>query len=137
MTFVHGSGAVFKVDDSTDTLRDISAFVESVEGLPGDVTLHETQTLGDTAVETSPGLRSAGFSVNLIFDATIDGYLGPTLGQAATLSFEYGPAGGAGSAIKYSGECRLADLKWSAPVGDMVKGTANFKSSGAIARGTF
>lgn len=136
MPFVHGKSAVFKVDDSGGTLRDLSSYLEEVS-FPRSVETAETTTFGNNAKTYITGLSDATISITGLFDATADGYLAGVIGASATLSFEYGPAGSTAGNVKYSGECILTSYEVSAPVGDKVSASAEFQVSGAITRGTW
>jgi hypothetical protein len=136
MAFVHGKSAVFKVDDSGGTLRDISAFLEEVS-FPRSIETAETTTFSKSAKTYIVGLSDATISISGKFDSTSDGYLAGVLGQAASLSFEYGPAGSTGGLIKYSGECFLTSYEVSATVGDVVTATAEFQVTDTVTRGTW
>jgi len=138
MPFVHGKTAVFKLDDSGGTLRDLSAYLNDV-GFPRNIDTAETTTFGVSGSSKTyiVGLNDATISVSGLFDATADGYLAGVLGQSATLSFEYGPAGSTGGNIKYSGECIMTSYEVSASVGDAVQATAQFQVTGVITRGTW
>ncbi len=136
MAFVHGKSAVFKVDDSGGTLRDLSAYLEEVS-FPRSIETAETTTFGNSAKTYITGLTDATISITGIFDSVADGYLAGVIGASATLSFEYGPAGSAGGTIKYSGECIMTSYEVSAPVGDKVSASAEFQVTGAITRGTW
>lgn len=138
MAFVHGKTAVFKIDDSGGTLRDISAYLNDV-GFPRNIDTAETTTFGVSGSSKTyiVGLNDATISISGLFDATADGYLAGVLGQSATLSFEYGPAGSTGGNVKYSGECIMTSYEVSAAVGDAVQATAQFQVTGSITRGTW
>lgn len=138
MAFVHGKTAVFKIDDSGGTLRDISAYLNDV-GFPRNIDTAETTTFGVSGSSKTyiVGLNDATISISGLFDATADGYLAGVLGQSATLSFEYGPAGSTGGYVKYSGECIMTSYEVSAAVGDAVQATAQFQVTGSITRGTW
>lgn len=138
MAFVHGKSAVFKLDDSGATLRDLSAYLNDIS-LSRDIETAETTTFGvaGSAKTYIVGLSDATFSISGLFDATADGYLAGVLGQSATLSFEYGPAGSSAGLVKYSGECIMTSYEVSAAVGDAVQASADFQVTGAITRGTW
>lgn len=138
MAFVHGKSAVFKLDDSGATLRDLSAYLNDIS-LSRDIETAETTTFGvaGSAKTYIVGLSDATFSISGLFDATADGYLAGVLGQSATLSFEYGPAGSTAGLVKYSGECIMTSYEVSAAVGDAVQASADFQVTGAITRGTW
>lgn len=138
MAFVHGKSAVFKVDDSGGTLRDLSAYLDDLS-FPRDVETAETTTFGvaGSAKTYITGLSDATISASGKFDATADGYLAGVVGHATPLDFEYGPAGSAGGAVKYSGTCILTSYEVSASVGDVVTASADFQVTGQITRGTW
>jgi hypothetical protein len=138
MAFVHGKSAVFKLDDSGGTLRDLSAYLNDV-GFPRNIDTAETTTFGVSGSSKTyiVGLNDASISINGLFDATADGYLAGVLGQSATLSFEYGPAGSTAGNVKYTGECIMTSYEVSAAVGDAVQATAQFQVTGAVTRGTW
>lgn len=138
MAFVHGKSAVFKLDDSGGTLRDLSAYLDDL-GFPRDIETAETTTFGvaGSAKTYIVGLSDATISISGKFDATADGYLAGVLGQSATLSFEYGPAGSTGGNVKYTGECIMTSYEVSASVGDVVTASADFQVTGQITRTTW
>lgn len=138
MAFVHGKSAVFKLDNSSGSLVDYSSYLNDLS-LSRDIETAETTTFGvaGSAKTYIVGLSDATFSISGLFDATADGTLAGVLGQSATLSFEYGPAGSTAGLIKYSGECIMTSYEISAAVGDAVQASADFQVTGAITRGTW
>jgi hypothetical protein len=138
MAFVHGKSAVFKVDDSGGTLRDLSAYLNDVS-MPRDIETAETTTFGvaGSAKTYITGLTDATISISGLFDSTADGYLAGVVGNTATLSFEYGPEGSAGGKVKYLGECIMTSYEVSASVGDAVQASADFQVTGQITRTTW
>lgn len=138
MAFVHGKSAVFKLDDSGGTLRDLSSYLDDL-GFPRDIETAETTTFGVSggAKTYITGLNDATISISGKFDSTADGYLAGVIGQAATLSFEYGPEGSAGGKVKYLGECIMTSYEVSASVGDVVTASADFQVTGQITRTTW
>ena len=136
MPFVHGKSAVFKLDDSGGTLRDLSSYLEDVS-FPRSIDTAETSTFGSSAKSYIVGLTDATISLSGKFDATADGYLAGVVGQAATLSFEYGPAGSTGGNVKYTGECIMTSYEVGATVGDAVTASVELQVTGAITRTTW
>lgn len=138
MAFAHGKAAVFKLDDSGGTLRDLSSYLNDVS-MPRDIETAETTTFGvsGSAKTYITGLTDATISISGLFDATADGYLAGVVGQAATLSFEYGPTGSTVSMIKYTGECILTSYEVSASVGDSVQASADLQVTAAVTRTTW
>ena len=135
-TFRHGKSTVFKVDNAAGSLTDISNTLTDV-GFPQTVDTAETSTFGSSAKSYVVGLTDATISVSGNFDATVDAHLAGVLGQAASLSFEYGPEGSTSPNVKYTGECILTSYEKSGAIGDVVSYSAEFQVTGAITRGTY
>lgn len=135
-TFTHGKATVFKVDNSGGTLTDISNVLTDVS-FPQSVETAETSAFGSSAKSYVVGLSDATLSVSGNFDTTVDAHLIAVLGQAASLSFEYGPEGSTAGDAKYTGECLMTSYEKSGAVGDVVTFSAEFQVTGAVTRGTF
>lgn len=136
MAFVHGKSAAFKLDNSSGSLVDYSAYLEEVS-MPRSIETAETTTFGSSAKSYITGLSDATISLSGKFDSAADATLAAVLGQAATLSFEYGPAGSSAGLIKYSGECIMTSYEIGATVGDAVTASVELQVTGAITRGTW
>ena len=136
-TFYESRISTFEVDDSGDTLRDLTPYVISVD-FPIDVELIDTTVLGDVGRTSIPGLENTIFTVEFQWseDALVgpDTVIAPLKRQATTSSFEYGPEGNVTGDIMYTGECRLQQWRPGSRVGEQVKGTATFRVSGAVTR---
>lgn len=138
MAFVHGKSSVFKIDNAGGgSLTDISTYVDSVEGLPGERELADATTLGQSGHKSVPGLVNGSFTVSGPWDATLDGYMGVLQVATATATFEYGPAGGTAGLVRYTGECWVTSYTVSSPVGDKVTWSASIQVDGAITRNTY
>ena len=135
MAFVHGKSSVFKLDNASGSLTDISAFVNNVD-FPETADVAETSVLGASNKTYIVGLKDATISLTGLFDATIDAILGAVVGQSATLSYEYSPEGTGSGKVKYTGEAILTNYALSSPVGDVVAYSADLQCSGAVTRGT-
>lgn len=135
-TFRHGKSTTFKVDNSGGSLTDISNTLTDVT-FPQTVETAETTAFGDSAKTYIVGLTDSTISISGTFDATVDAHLAGVLGQAASLSFEYGPEGSTAGYVKYSGEAYLTSYEKSGSVGDAVKYTAELQVTGAVTRGTW
>lgn len=137
----HGKNASFKIDDSGGTLRDISAHVKQVSGLPGSRNLSDSTAFGDSGERAQPGLQSASITVTGWLDttATTGSYtvLSGLRTATATSSYEYGPMGTTTGLPKESGECWLESLVYDAEVTGTVPFTATLKLDGANTSGTF
>ena len=136
MAFVHGKSATFKLDIAAGTLVDYSSYLEDIS-FPRSVETAETTTFGSSAKSYITGLSDATISLSGKFDATADATLAGVLGQAASISFEYGPAGSASGAVKYLGEAIMTSYEVSATVGDVVTASVELQVTGAITRTTW
>ena len=135
-TFRHGKSTVFKVDNSGGTLTDISNTLTDVT-FPQTVETAETTSFGSSAKSYIVGLTDSTVSISGTYDATVDAHLAAILGQAASVTFEYGPEGSTSTYVKYSGEAYLTSYEKSGSVGDAVKFSAEFQVTGAVTRGTW
>ena len=135
MAFVHGKDSVFKLDNASGSLTDISTYVNNVD-FPETADVSETTTLGADNKTYIAGLKDATISLSGLWDATADAIFGAVVGQSATLSYEYSPEGTASGKVKYTGEAILTSYAISSPVGDAVGYSADLQVSGAVTRGT-
>ena len=137
MAFTHGKDSVFKLDNASGSLTDISSFVNNVD-FPESADVSETTTLGSAGNSKTyiAGLKDSSISLSGLWDATADAIFGAVVGQSATLSYEYSPEGTASGKIKYTGEAILTSYSISSPVGDAVGYSADLQVSGAVTRGT-
>lgn len=135
-TFRHGKSTVFKVDNSGGTLTDISNTLTDL-GFPQTVETAETTSFGSSAKTYVVGLSDSTVSVSGNFDATVDAHLAGILGQAASVSFEYGPEGSTTGQVKYTGEAILTSYEKSGAVGDVVTYSAEFQVTGSVTRGSY
>lgn len=136
MAFVHGKSAVFQLDNSGGTLTDISSYLDSVS-FPESVETAETTTFGVNSKTYIVGLKDSTISLAGKFDATLDSHINGVLGQAASLSFEYGPASNGTGAPKYTGECFVTSYDVSSPVGDVVTVSIELQVTGNVTRGAY
>ncbi len=135
-TFRHGRSTVFKVQDSSDSLTDISAVMKDVS-FPVSVDTPETTAFGSSTKTYVVGIKDARFSGSGMFDATVDAVLQGIFGLESARGFEYGPEGSATGRIKYSGSLFLTSYQISGSVADMVAASFEFQITGAVTRGTW
>ena len=135
MAFTHGKDSVFKLDNASGSLTDISTYVNNVD-FPETADVSETTTLGADNKTYIAGLKDATISLAGLWDATADAIFGAVVGQSATLPYEYSPEGTASGKIKYTGEAILTSYAISSPVGDAVGYSADLQVSGAVTRGS-
>lgn len=135
MPFTHGSKAVFKIGNASNTLTDISQYLTSVQYSP-EVDTAEVTTLGATAKAYVAGLRDATISIEGIFEPAVDALLSGIIGLDAR-SFEYGPQGSTTGNVKYSGSCILTSYEVSTGLDGAGTFSAEFQVTGAVTRGTY
>lgn len=139
MAFIHGKKSVIKVDNSSGSLVDLSAFCEDVS-LSRDIETAEVTTFGEDAKAYITGLTDATVSFSGKFDsatsAAVDPVLAGILGQTATVSWVYRVNEAVVSATnpEYQGEGILTSYEISAGVGDAVTFSAELQCTGAITR---
>jgi len=132
-TFSTGKAAVFSIDDTSGTSRDISSVLNSVD-FPESTETSEVTAFGASSRSYIVSLESATISISGMYDATVDGYLkGGT--EPTSRTFTYKPGVSSGDAI-YSGECILTSYSLSSPVGDVNTFSADFQVTGTVTRTT-
>src|ERR1051326_5052194 len=115
MAFVHGRKTVFKIDDGTGTLRDITSYVNS-SNLQRMLDLLDTTTFGANSKTYITGFADAKIPFGGFWDATLDGYLAGAIdalaaGTLSSLSWELYPEGTATGKVKYSGEAVMTSYE--------------------------
>jgi hypothetical protein len=140
MGFVHGKGAVFKIDNAAGTLQTLTAYITGAD-FGNTVDTAETTTMGSEVKTYVSGQSDGTLSISGNYDSTAatgpDVVLNGIIGLETTSTFEYGPEGSTTGKIKYTGECFLTAYNISAPVGDVVTFTADFQVTGAITKTTY
>jgi len=141
MTFRHGKDAVFSLDDSGGTLRDVTIYLNQVTGLPGARALSEVTAFTDQGTKSIPGLANITFSIAGHFDATATTGIFTVLNSlrtaTATATFQYGPEGTTTGRVKITGECWCTELTVDATVSDRVPIAASFQVDGVPTVGAF
>lgn len=132
-TFTHGKSAVFKIDDSGGTLRDISNVLTDVS-ISKTADVAEVSAFSNSSKAYVAGLKDATITISGSFDATVDGYLKAIVGAAG--SFEFYPIGTTGGNPKASGEAICTSYDRTPDVGGAVSFSASFQVSGDVTEGT-
>lgn len=139
---IHGKDSYFALEDSAGaTLRDISPYTNSVQYSRQNDT-SDTTTFGAEGHTFITGLTNGKITLAGLWDKTA------TVGSATifdalvdldtpTLTFNYGPEGNTAGQVKYSGECILESVDYSAPVGDIVTYSAVLQITGTVTKGVF
>jgi hypothetical protein len=139
-TFRHGRDAYFAIDDSGGTLRNITSMLREANH-SRTVDTAETSAFGTFDKTFVVGMREGRLTIGGMFSASastdVDPVLAGILGQAASVTFEYGPEGNTTGRTRYTGECYLTSYEINAAIGDMVSLSAEFQVTGAVTRNTF
>lgn len=132
---IHGKDSVFKIDDSTETIRDISDYVNSVD-TPSSVDMAEVSAFGSSKKNYISGLSEESVSISgpagLGTAATeshkvLTGILG---GTAAGYTLEFYPAGTASTKPKLTGQVVLENYNPSSGIGGPITYNASFRPYG-------
>lgn len=134
MAFVHSKNSYFAVEDSGGTSRNLSAYTDSISGLPGARDLSEVTAFGDSGVRNIPGLQNVSFSIKGHYDPTATtgphAVLNSLRTAAATATFTYCPAGNTSGNDQMTGECWLSSYEVESAVADKVSFSAEFQVDG-------
>lgn len=140
MAFVHGKGAVFKIDNAAGTLQVLTAYVDSIS-FSNTVDTAESTTMGSEVKTYLSGQSDGTLSISGKYDSTAstgpDVILNGIVGNDASSTYEIGPEGSTSGKIKYTGECFLTTYAISMPVGDVVTFSADFQLTGAVTKTTW
>ena len=138
MAFIDGRGSRFRIADAGSVLRDLSAYITEIRGLPGDRALNDITALGDSGARFKPGGESASFTLRGMFDDTpdvgADDVLGALRNHDSATRFEYAPAGFVDGKVRYTGECWVKSYELLTRAGEPVSWQAVFQVEGAVSR---
>lgn len=131
--------SVVKIDDALGTLRDLSAYVDTISALGKEVQELDVTSFADTAERVIAGIETAQeFTISGHFDDTgttgPDAVLAPRVGTLGT--WEWYPIGTTSGRRKFSGESLCKSYK----IGGEVKGRVQYecvmKQDGTVVVGT-
>lgn len=133
------------VDSDGSSTRDLSAFITSVDGLPGTNELADVTTVGDSGHSFIRTLFNTAFTVEGIYDHTAvsgpDVVLSNLLGMTSATTFRYGPTGSSSGQTPpnrlNSGSVWCRDYTVAGRVGTAVSFRSSFQVDGVVAIGTF
>lgn len=114
--------------------NNLSTYLKS-GGLDAPLDTFDVSTWGSTAKSYITGLEDGTFSLDGVWDATVDGYIAGLKGDSR--AFEYGPAGNDQGYVKYSGNVILTSFNISNDLSGEIKFTATLQVTGGVSRGTF
>lgn len=120
---VAGKNLVFKMDTQGGVLTDISAYVESVDGLPIDVELGEYAGGGSSGYNHLRGLQKGTVKLGCIFDDASNSawdIIKDYKSDTTTRSIEFGPAGSTSGFAKVTAEVVITKVSLPAKTTDGV-----------------
>ena len=133
MPFSHGKTSKFTLEDSGGVSRDVSSYLTQ-SGLDRSADLVDTTTFQATAKTYIQGWQDGKFTLNGIWDPTIDGYLSGLYTAGTVRTFTYYPAGTATTNVSYAGTAICMSYVDSSDIGDANKWNAEFQVVGAVTR---
>ena len=138
MAFIDGRGSRFRITDTDGAMRDLSAYITEVQGLPGERALNDVTALGDSGARFKPGADAVKFTLRGIFDGSAvvgaDAVLGALRYHDVPTRFEYVPAGLAAGSPRYTGECWVKSYELLSRAGEPVSWKATLQVEGSIDR---
>lgn len=138
MSFFDSQLSVFKITDTGSTLRDVSASIVSIEGLPGPRDLNEATPLNQAGRKYHPSLENGPINLEVIFDDTAntgsDPVFGPLRTHTAATAFEYHPVGVGSGKVKYTGNCWVRNYNIGTRVGQLLTARVECQVDGQVTR---
>jgi hypothetical protein len=132
VSFVHTKSSVVKLDNSSGTPVDVSAYVQSV-GFERVIALHETTVLGLSSPTFITGLKDGDdINVEFLWDATIETQVNSLFGLATSSTFEVAPEGTATGKRRLYVEAWLMKIGIPVKVGELVKCVCTFRKTGDV-----
>ncbi len=138
MAFIDGKGSRFRIADTGGNMRDLSAYITEVRGLPGERALNDVTALGDSGARFKPGAESTVFAISGLFDDAAvlgaDAILGALRYHDSPTEFEYAPSGLAMGKVRYAGKCWVKSYELLSRAGEPVSWRATLQVEGAVNR---
>jgi hypothetical protein len=136
-TSVHGKDAYFALElDGSATPVSIGTYLTDIS-FPETVETVDVTTIGDSAKSYIVGLKDATVSLSGKWELAWDQYVDGKVGNATSLTFDYGPNGNASPKVKYTGECFITNYSVTSGIGDAVNFSLDLQVTGGVTRGVF
>lgn len=138
MSFFDSQLSVFKITDTGAVLRDVSASITSIEGLPGPRDLNEATPLNQAGHKFHPTLENGPINLEVIFSDTAntgsDTVFGPLRTHTAAVAFEYHPVGVGTGKVKYTGNLWVRNYSIVTRVGQLLTARVELQVDGQVTR---
>jgi hypothetical protein len=132
MSFVHGKKTVVKIDDSSGTLQNLSAYINS-SSMQRMQELLETTCFGATAKTYIAGFPDAKIPIGGFWDPTLDAHMDGILGKE-TVTVELYPEDTATGKVKYSAEAILISYDTQMGANQASAWTGELQVTGGVTR---
>jgi hypothetical protein len=135
--FKHGKDAVIKISNSSAVLVDLSQYADSYD-IKRPIATHDVTALGNQSLNFISGLKDGDdFTVNFIYDPTVETQMNSIFGISPNPTFEAAPAGTTTGSRKLSGSCILTSIGYTVKQGDKVLLPCTFKKTGDVTSGVY
>lgn len=139
MAFFDSKSAYFEINDGG--VRNLTSFITSIDGLPGDPGNLDATVLGDVGAQDDGTFPDVTFTIEGLYDDTAttgpEAVLGALWASHADATFAYGPKGSTAGFLKYSGTIKVATFNLTTRVRNKQAFSCALHVQGAVARGTF
>ena len=133
--------STFDIQDVGGQVRDMSTFLTSIDGLPGEVERPETTALGDDGRRHILGLENVTVTLEGFYDDTVtsgpDETFGGLRSDDVDRPFQYGPKGSTSGFVRYYGDAKVRNYVITSRVGENVTFRSELLVQGVVTRGTF
>ncbi|MCK9520185.1 MAG: hypothetical protein M0R74_14350 [Dehalococcoidia bacterium] len=131
-----GKSLVFTLDNQGGAGDvDISAYVKSVSGLPGEIELAEVTVGGSAGYKYYPALQKVEFSLECVFDDAASSAWTITkdfMSDTTTRGFVFEPAGATSGYLKITGECWIKKVSLPVKTTELMTFTIDCVVDGAL-----
>lgn len=139
MATFNSDSAYFEINDGS--ARNLTSYITSIEGIPGDAGLLDATVLGDTGAQDDGAFPDQTITIEGLYDDTAttgpEAVLGALWASKADATFAYGPKGSTAGFLKYSGTVKVAGFDLTTRVRQKQAFRATLHVQGVVARGTF
>lgn len=141
MAKFNSKSSKFFLNDSGDVERELTSYITTIDGLPGEVEMQDSTTLADSGRKHEQGLENSRITLELIWDDTAtsgpDVVLSGLRSDNTENTFKYGPKGDTAGFPRYTGSFKLADYRITSRLGELVRATATLLVQGTVTKDAF
>lgn len=131
----HSRNATFELDNSSGTLTDITAYVDTTN-LQDAIDMSEVTVLGDDSRAYLEGLAGTTITGSGPLDSVLYAQIAGIRQSGSTRSFDYQPMGGTGGYPTITGECFVSAFSINSQVGSANTFSFTLTVTGDVTYGT-